>query len=161
MSEPIRITAQVVGAVQVETRLLYASSRVREFVGQEIERLSTRLQRKVKEEKLSGQVLKRRTGRLSRSINKRIVRGPDYIEGRVGTNVGYGKDWELGFHLPARDIYPVKAQALFWPGASHPVAHVHQAARDVAARPFLRPSLEEMRPEIQFRLARAAFLGVA
>jgi hypothetical protein len=158
--KPIEISMAIVGGVQVETRFLTAGTRVREQVLREMHALTIKLQRKVKEEKLSGQVLKVRTGKLHRSINQRVTAAGDSFLGRVGTNVEYGRAWELGFDVPARDIYPKNAQALFWPGARHPVAHVHQPARHQAGKPFLRPALDEMRPEIQFRLARAAWLGI-
>jgi len=156
----MQVTATVVGGVQVSTKFLLSGARVKEQVLREMRSLTIKLQRKVKEEKLSGQVLKVRSGRGRRSINQRVTVFGESVVGRVGTWVDYMAAWEKGFTLPARDIYPVKAMALFWPGAAHPVARVHQPARTVQARPFLRPALDEMRPEIQFRLARATFLGL-
>lgn len=64
------------------------------------------LQGKVQETKLSGQVLKVRTGRLRSSINTRVKRiGPTGMLGVVGTNVVYARAHEFGYpprNLPAR-----------------------------------------------------------
>jgi len=157
---PIQITATVVGAESVRLNFVNASARSRERIREEVERLSIQLQRKVKEEKLSGQVLHVKTGRLKRSINKSVRVNGDEIVGTVGTNVNYGAFWERGFDRPvgadasgglanlgglAREIHIYKHP----PGIKH-----------FAARPFLAPSLEEMRPEVRMRLARAAIMAV-
>jgi hypothetical protein len=64
-----------------------------------------------------------RKGNLRRSI---VVDGPHRSglgwEALIGPTVVYGQAVELG--LPARTIYPVNAQALYWPGAAHPVPYV-------------------------------------
>jgi phage gpG-like protein len=156
----IEITGKIVGAANVRLRLLSAGPRVRAAVEREVRRITIDLQRRVKEKKLSGQVLNVRSGRLRRSINQRVRVLGDSIRGTVGTNVNYGAAWERGFTVPERDIFPKDKKALFWPGARHPVAHVHQAERKEAARPFLVPSLDEMRVEIPRRILRAAFAAV-
>jgi hypothetical protein len=70
---------------------------VRELVRQVVQALGIELQRKVKAEKLSGQVLNVRTGRLRRSINEETHDAGDVVESTVGTPVVYGRFWELGF----------------------------------------------------------------
>ena len=158
--QPIEIKATIVGAVEIEARFLTGRARVKEYVLRETHILTTKLQRKVKEEKLSGQVLKVRTGRLRRSINRRVDVLADQVIGRVGTNVEYGRTWELT-GTPAMDIFPSRAKALRWIGPNgQPVfaGNVHKDA--VGPKPFLKPALAELRPEAVIRLAAAAYRGI-
>lgn len=78
------------------------------------------------------------TGRLRSSIVSRTEGGGRSLGYVVGTNVNYAAAIEYG--VAERDIFPSEKKALFWPGAAHPVAKVHQKERP--ARPFLRPAIE-------------------
>jgi hypothetical protein len=49
-------------------------------------------------EKLSGQVLGKRSGRLVRSINTRFTDTEYSSTSSTGTALKYGRFWELGFH---------------------------------------------------------------
>jgi phage gpG-like protein len=51
----------------------------------------------VKNDKLSGQVLKVRTGRLRRSITYKLSNGDNTASATVGTNLSYGRAQEYGF----------------------------------------------------------------
>ncbi len=155
MSEEL-VTGQVIGAEAVALRLgLLAPTGARERVSNTVKTLGFMLERKVVLEKLNGQVLKRQTGRLARSINTRFSQDGDTYTSSTGTALVYGRAWELGFHIPARVIEPKSKKALFWPGAAHPVRRVNQPARDVAARPFLRPALLELAPTIRSMLTKS------
>jgi hypothetical protein len=127
---------------------------VRSNVQKEVALLGFTLERKVKLEKLMGQVLKRQTGRGSQSINTKLSSpGPNIFSASVGTNVWYMRMWERFGHR-AYDIVPSAKKALFWKGADHPVGRVHIPKAN--PKPFLRPTLEEMRPTILLRLQAAA-----
>lgn len=92
----IEITGRVLGAESVTRRFLNAGEQVRGRVRQAVDEIGATLQGRVKENKLSGQLLNVRTGRLRRSINyKRTDRG-DSIQGSVGTNVPYARRFEVG-----------------------------------------------------------------
>lgn len=82
--------------------------------------------------------VQKKTGRLANSLIAEVV-GKVL---RVGsTDVEYATDVEMGTmpHL----IVPNSKQALFWPGAAHPVAYVnHPGTRPY---PYLRPSLFQRR----------------
>jgi phage gpG-like protein len=99
--------------------------------------------------KLSGQVLKNRTGTLRRSIHGQArAEGDSQVVGIVGTNVKYAKYFETTGTKP-HDIVPVRAKALHWvtPGGQDVFARrVHHPG--FAARPFMRPALEERRTVI-------------
>lgn len=52
------------------------------------------------------------------------------------------------------DIYPVNAKALFWPGAAHPVKHVH-ITNAVAPNPYVAEAMAEVDAGVQPLLAAA------
>ena len=110
------------------------------------------LQKRVQETKLSDQVLHVRTGRLRRSINSRVEEDGARVYGFVGTNVVYGQRHEMGFSGTEN----VKAHSrlmtvAFGRKVNDPrQISVRAFSRQIkyAARPFLRPALAEMKPEI-------------
>ena len=135
----------------MQRRFADASTQIRLRMHQAVQALGIMLQRKVKEEKLSGQVLKVRTGRLRRDINEETIDEGDRSESTVGTPVIYGRFWELGFD----GAETVKAHTRTLHGVVQQVGsytrHVHEVAR-----PFLQPALAEMRNLIVQRLSDAA-----
>lgn len=151
------ISGRVIGAEEVVRRFaVVAPAAVRERVAVTVQTLGLTLQREVVQGLNAGTWgLRTRHGRLARSINTRFRATETEFRSSTGTRVKYGRAWELGFDLPERDIYPKNAEALFWPGASHPVKHVHQPARHQAARPWLKPPLVAMSPVIQRGIADA------
>lgn len=81
------------------------------------------------------------TGRLRSSITHEIVQGPTGLVARIGSNVEYARFVEEG--SPPRRIEPRNKQALFWPGAAHPVAYVdHPGTKPYR---YLLPALEAAR----------------
>jgi HK97 gp10 family phage protein len=78
------------------------------------------------------------TGRLRSSIVSRAEGSGRTVGYVVGTNVNYAAAVEYG--TAPHVIKPKYKQALYWPGAAHPVAQVnHPGTR---AQPFLRPAIE-------------------
>ncbi|RMB85777.1 hypothetical protein CTZ28_12590 [Streptomyces shenzhenensis] len=78
------------------------------------------------------------TGRLRSSIVSRAENRGRSVGYVVGTNVSYAADVEGG--TEPHDIFPKNKQALYWPGAAHPVAKVHHPG--TPAQPFMRPAIE-------------------
>lgn len=147
---PMVISGQVLGAETVVRRFaVSAPATARNRVRTAIRFLGYSLQRLVVTTNLAGGVLNKRTGRLQRSVNTRFSEANDVFQSGTGTKLVYGRAWELGFQTRAFDIYPKAAQALAWPGSVHPVKVVHRRAASHAARPWLRPGLESMRPEVK------------
>lgn len=128
----------------------------------EIRRLTIELQNKVKQEKLNGAVLNRRTGTLMRSIDQRVEETATSIAGYVGTNLRYGIAHELGFSgsvtVPAHARTIVQA---FGKSITPTVVSVRPHTRNVnmPMRSFLKTSLSEFRGTIRDRLI-AALKGV-
>lgn len=153
------LTARVIGAAQVQAGLALVPERTRARVRKTIAALTLEILRKVKAEKLSGQVLRNQTGTLRRSINQRVEDSPLGITGSVGTNLRYGKRWEQGYTGPEQVKAHMRAIKQAWgrPLATPVRVQVRAFTRqlDIKARPFLRPVLDEMRAEVLARLEAA------
>jgi HK97 gp10 family phage protein len=91
------------------------------------------------------------TGRLRSSIVHRAEDHGRAYTVTVGTNVTYAEHVEYGT-APHR-IYPRNKQALYWPGAAHPVAYVDHPG--TAPHPFLRPAIAMAETWLREELARA------
>lgn len=116
-----------------------------------IKRLAIELQTKVKDQKLSGQVLNVRTGTLRRSINQRVGVGPRSIEAIVGTNVAYAGAHEFGFKgvVTIREHLRLQKMAFGKPMTPRRVTvRSHPARMNMPERKFLRSALDDMRARI-------------
>lgn len=171
----------VVGDKEIARRFRALPDGIRSRVVDSIGRLTLRLQRKVKREKLTGQVLRVRTEVLRGSIDQRVVTDSRVISGIVSTNVGYGKAHEYGFkgivtvkeHLRKirkqgrMSLRSVKGHEMkVWTkkrgaltgGVATVGAHTRHV--DLPERSFLRSALAEMKPEILAELDKAIAEGV-
>ena len=74
------------------------------------------------------------------------------ITSSVGTNVEYGRFWELGFSGTEQVKQSIRTSKL---GKEFTVK-AHERILDVKARPFLQPALDDMKPAIVRDLATAA-----
>lgn len=140
------------------------SDKVKAEVKTTVTRMTLKLLRKVKQDKLSGQVLHVQTGRLRRSINQKVIETDSKIEGLVGTNVEYARPHEMGFtddvtvkeHLRTikkawgKDIEPKQIQI-----SSHTRKVVFPE------KSFLRSALRDMQPDIIKELGKAVGRGIA
>ena len=158
------ISGYLIGDRQLVARLGRLPDAIKQEVSQTIDALGLRLINNVVTQKLSGQVLKRKTGRLASSI----FRGAPDTRSRfeltgttatsyVGTNVTYGRTWEYGADVKAYTVRPVKAKALhFFIGGQEVFAkYANIPAHHLKAKPFLAPALEEMKPLIMTELTAA------
>jgi phage gpG-like protein len=117
-----------------------------------------RLAEYVRTSKLSGQVLKNRTGTLRRSIHPGAVIDVDggTVTGLVGTNVSYARVHENGgtFQIPSHQrhitqVFGRPIEPRFITVAAHSARFPQRA--------FLRPSVEERRPVIMKAIKKAVF----
>lgn len=139
------LNIKIVGDKALMGNFKEAARKVPSEAFQTMRRATLLLQRTVMKEKLSGQVLNVKTGRLRSSITARTDREAEDITGRVGTNVIYGKFWEMGGRIPAFTIRPKKAKVLrfYIRGKAVFSMFAKIPARTVKARPFLAPALQE------------------
>lgn len=134
----------------VAARLERMGPLIRERVRDTIQREGIALQRLTKE-KLSGPVLRNRTGRLRRSINFRLTETPNAIVGTVGTNVRYARAHEYGFEgtVSVREHTRTVTMAFGRPiDPVDAVVRAHTAHMLLPERSFLRSSLSERAPSI-------------
>lgn len=108
----------------------------------------------IKAEKLSGQVLKNRTGNLRNSVFYTMEdRGAVFV-GTVDVSMPaakYGAAHEFGAHIPER--VPVSAKALHWIAANgQSVFAMRAAAFDLPVRSFMNSALEDRRTQITANL---------
>jgi hypothetical protein len=132
------IRTEITGLSEVVRKFDSMPQRLRQEVVVAVKRLTVKLQTKVKTEKLSGQVLGVRTGRLSRSIAEIVVDEGEKVVGIVSTPVVYGIAWETGNHPVRAAIASAKAKA-------SPKGDADTFANGTPKkRPFLVPSLAEL-----------------
>jgi len=121
------------------------------------------LQRHVINDKLHGQVLKQRSGKLARSIQQETHTDGDVVVGEVFSagDVKYAAIHEFGGRTPPHDIVPNKAEALaFAIGGKTVFAKiVHHPGSQMPERSFLRSSLADQAGEIVEGLRQAALRG--
>jgi phage gpG-like protein len=142
------ITAQV-DASRVKERLNGSSSKVLAALKGQLEIQTGMLANYIRADKLSGQVLKNRTGNLRNSVLPMVDASGVLMTGKVyvDSTALYGAYQEYGAHIP--DRYPVNAKALRWYAAGgSPIFAMHARAFDLPPRPFMAPALAEKSAEI-------------
>lgn len=126
-----------------------------------ITKLSIQLQANIKQDKLSGQVLKTRTGTLRRSINMKVEQSSTSITGKVGIGkdaAKYGVMHEYGFtgseNVKAH-LRTIK-QAFGKPIASKQIS-INSHSRNVKypEKSFMRTALSDLTPKIKEEIQKA------
>lgn len=126
--------------------------RARENMSRTMMRLVLELTRRVKQDKLTGQALKVRTGRLRRSINGQVTgQGTDTVDGVVGTNVAYARAHEYGF----KGTVSVREHLRRTKAGNRVPVKGHSRKVDLPERSFLRSAQREMEPQIRQALRNA------
>lgn len=148
---------------RVVAALREKAPRVEESLVRKMDSVTLRLQAHIVEDKLQGQVLQHRSGKLAGSIRQI----PPTFDGQTVTGevqggggpAFYGRAHEYGAHIPER--LPVNARVLHWTGPSgESVFAMHAAAFDLPERSFMRSSLEDMGGSIVEELQAAAAEGI-
>lgn len=159
------IDFSVTGTEAVAGYLRSLPIRIANALSKAMEREMISLVRYVKEEKLSGQVLKNRTGTLRRKINYQINRSSAVIEGIVGVKLAYAAVHEYGIDKVV-NVKPYSRQMnIAWgrrvalPRKIEVVAH--QRHMKLPERSYLRSSLRELSPKIMTALNLAVAQAVA
>ncbi|WP_063777015.1 MULTISPECIES: hypothetical protein [Burkholderia cepacia complex] len=144
--------AQVKGESQVIARIGRIVPNVRNALVQRVQRLVIALQVHVIADKLSGQVLNVRSGRLRRSVNQGVTSTDTTITGVVSTPVEYAPPNEYGFQGVVTVKEHLRQVTTAWgkPLATPVTATVreHTMAMNLPERSFLRSALADQREEI-------------
>jgi phage gpG-like protein len=136
-------------------------------VAREVQRLTINLQSKVVNEKLSGQVLKNRTGTLRRSITQKVEDTGDRITGIVGADMNtarYAAAHEYGFTgtVNVREHARRITQVFGRPVTPHEIiVGAHSMRMNLPERSYLRSSLSEMEADILAGLNEAVAEAIA
>jgi phage gpG-like protein len=149
------ITATLIGDREVVAKLNAAPDKLRQGLARAVTRLALETERLAKQ-KVSGPVLKVRTGSLRSSINigSTPYVTPTAIYGQVGTNIRYARIHEFGGQIHVPEIRPKKARVLAFEVGGQTVFAMRAAAHVVKMpeRSFLRSALREMQPRIEEEL---------
>lgn len=159
----MKLSGEVIGSSQVVERIKRITPNVRTALFERVQRLTIKLQRHVVEEKLQGQVLNVRTGRLQRSIQQAVTNSESAVTGVVSTAVKYARPHEYGF----QGTVNVKAhlrtiKVAFGKDLKEPVevnVSAHTMRMNLPERSFLRSSLVDMKDEIVEGIRQAAIEG--
>jgi phage gpG-like protein len=148
----MKISAEITGSSQVVERIKSITGNVRTALQQQVQRLTIQLQIHVVRDKLQGQVLNVRTGRLQRSISQAVTSTETSVTGVVSTAVKYAAAHEYGFsgtvtvkeHL--RTITQAFGKELKSPVTS--TVRAHDMKMNLPERSFLRSALADQRDQI-------------
>ncbi len=151
------LSLSIDGAEALQARLDAFPAAVRNELAVKAQALSEALADKVRDEKLSGQVLNARTGALRDSIEAQASADGDEIVASVGSygDVKYAAIQEYGGKTGAHEILPVKGKVLAFlvGGALRFARKVEHPGSVIPERSYLRSSLDEMSAEIVAALA--------
>lgn len=157
MSKPV-VYGTVTGDAEVIQHLRAIPAKARQELTLTVRRLAIDLQRYVKQDKLSGQVLRNRTGTLRRSITNKVISAPDGVRAQVGTNVAYARVHEYGFNgTEAIKEHLRKVKMAFGRPIDEVVVNVRAHSRrvNIKERSFLRSSLSDKSDTIKAELKAA------
>jgi len=146
------ITAYLVGDEQLLERLRALPDAINSGLARSITQLGIDLQRNVRQDKLSGQVLRSRTGALKSSIDLRVDQGARSVSASVFTDLRYGAAQEYGF---AGTVSVGASLRWIREAFGRPIAEktisvrAHNRRMDLPERSFLRSGLEDMTPAIR------------
>lgn len=154
------IRGYIFGQKETIAKLGKLNEKGKAALGMSVQRLTLKLLAKVKSEKLTGQVLNVRTGRLRRSINQRVERNSQGIFGKVGTPVKYGRAHELGETVTVKAHLRTIKQAWGKKLRQPKVVQVREHTVKYPERSFLRSALREMEPGIRAEMRRALIEGM-
>jgi phage gpG-like protein len=146
------ITAYLVGDEQLLERLRALPDAINLGLLRGITRLGIELQSDVQQDKLSGQVLRSRTGSLRSSIDLRVDQSGGAITASVFSNSRYAGVQEYGFAgtVSVRASLRRIREAFGRPIAEKTISvRAHDRRMDLPERSFLRSALEDMTPAIR------------
>lgn len=146
------ITASLVGDEQALERLRALPEAVNSRLLRALAQLGIELQRDVQQDKLSGQVLRSRTGSLKSSIDFRVDQSGSAITASVFSDSRYAGAQEYGFAgtVSVRASLRRIREAFGRPIAEKTISvRAYDRRLDLPERSFLRSALDDMTPAIR------------
>lgn len=158
------IDGKVLGREAVTQYMEGVTPRVRTALETKITQLAIKLQAHVVSDKLQGQVLNVRTGRLQRSISQTVISDDQQITGLVSTAVKYAAPHEYGLDKTVNVKEHLRTiKEAFGKSLKEPVTFTvreHEMHMHFPPRSFLRTALEEMNDEVRKGIADAVHEGL-
>jgi hypothetical protein len=158
------ITAYLVGDMQLLERLRGLPDAINSGLLRGITQLGIELQRHVQEDKLSGQVLRSRTGSLRSSISLQVDQNGGAVTASVFTDSRYAGVQEYGFAgtVSVRASLRRIREAFGRPiGERRISVRAHDRRMNLPERSFLRSALEDMAPAIREEVEAALAAAVS
>ena len=156
------ITAYLVGDVQLLERLRALPGAINSGLLRGIAHLGIELQRHVQQDKLSGQVLRSRTGSLRSSVSLQVDQSGGAVTASVFTDSRYAGAQEYGFAgtVSVRASLRRIREAFGRPIAEKAISvRAYDRRMDLPERSFLRSAVEDIasaiRDEVEAALAEA------
>jgi len=146
------ITAYLVGDEQLLERLRALPDAINSGLLRGMTQLGIELQRHVQEDKLSGQVLRSRTGSLKSSIDLRVDQSSGAITASIFSDSRYAGVQEYGFAgtVSVRASLRRIREAFGRPITEKTISvRAYDHRMDLPERSFLRSALEDMAPAIR------------
>lgn len=154
----MRLSITIVGDREISAKLAKMPAAVHAALLVKMHALTLMLQGYIQQSKLSGQVLKVKTGALRRSIFQEVTDRASAVVGRVYSSgdVKYAAIHEFGGQTKAHIIRPRKAEALsFMMGGRRIFAsEVHHPGSKMPVRSFMRTGLADKAGIIERELKR-------
>jgi len=158
------VNATLTGDRELVTHFDAMPGAVRQALQVKVTSLALRLEALVKTGKLDGQVLKRRTGALARSIHNVVTVSESSVIGKVYSagDVKYARIHEYGGTTPPHIIEPKKAAVLAFmgPGGMVFAKRVNHPGSKMPERSFLRSALHDMSVTISTEMKSAVVNAV-
>jgi hypothetical protein len=145
------ISAELLGDGPALDRLRALPDAANAGLARAIAKLGIALQSNVRQDKLSGQVLKARSGALKSSIDVAIDKSATGVSATVFTDLDYGAAQEYGFSgtVNVRASLRLIKQAFGRPIATKAISvRAHSRRMDLPERSFLRSALDDMARDI-------------
>jgi len=154
----------LLGDAKLIARLEAMPASVAASLLRKVSMLVLKLQNYIQTNKLSGQVLNRKSGRLMRSIGTKVEQTATAVLGIVfqSSDVPYGRIHEYGGKTAAHVIVPKKASVLAfnWKGENVFFKRVNHPGSTFPERSYMRSGLRDMSVEISLGLKTAVVEGI-
>lgn len=157
------IELQVDGDLDVTLKLQSLPDRLRDELYTAMKTVMFDLQSYIQTNKLSGQVLNRRSGTLSRSFTNDVEQGENIIEGTTGPNTPYARIQEYGGQTAPHVIEARNVKALMFTAGGKTLFRrlVHHPGSRIPERSYMRTALAENINTIRNQLNDAVKKAIA
>jgi phage gpG-like protein len=147
------MSIRTIGDERVVSEFKALGPKARDAAATSVGRLALMLQARITTQKLTGQVLRVRTGTLRRSVDNDVQVSDTEILGIVFTNLEYAAKHEYGFTGTESVKSHMRTMRMAWgrpmKEPKEVTVRAHTRNIDYPARSYMRTALQEMKPQIE------------